>query len=176
MAALTATRWTPLDIRCSVECNLLQPTDLLMPTQKFTDKLLRGLKPPAAGQIDIWDEVLPSFGVRIGTTGRKTFFVGTRIGGKYRRITMKPSFPHLELAAARSRAREIIADAQAVIGPELRKKRDEAGTFGAVAAAFMQDFAKHHRTRRQMQRYIDGDLAGWRDRQIAGITRAEIRE
>jgi integrase len=154
----------------------LQPRDPLMPTQKLSDKMLRGLKPPAEGQIDIWDEVLPSFGVRIGKSGRKTFFVGTRIRGKYRRITIQPAFPQLELAEARSRAREIIADAQGGVGPELRKKRDEAGTFGAVAAAFMQDFAQHHRTRGEMQRYINGDLAVWHNRQIAEITRAEIKE
>ena len=61
-----------------------------MPTQRFTDKLLRGLKAPASGQVDVWDELTPGFGVRIGTTGRKSFIVGTRINGDYKRITLKP--------------------------------------------------------------------------------------
>jgi hypothetical protein len=35
-----------------------------MPT--FTDKMLKGLKPQTAGQRDVWDKVLPCFGVRVG--------------------------------------------------------------------------------------------------------------
>jgi integrase len=143
---------------------------------KLTDKFLRGLKPPKSGQIDIWDDLLPSFGVRIGKTGRKSFFVGTRIKGRYRRITLKPPYPHLDLATARLKAREVIADAHGGIGPELRQRREERGTFGAVAAAFMQDFAHSHRTRDEMQRKINIDLAEWRDRQIIEISRRDIKE
>lgn len=147
-----------------------------MPTQKLTDKGIRGLETPTTGQVDYWDELLPGFGVRIGTTGRKSFFVGTRVKGRYRRITLKPAFPHLQLAEARAVAKAIIADAQGGVGPELRKKRKEKGTFGAVANAFMQDFAHSHRTRKEMQRKIDVDLAEWHDRQITDITRPEIKE
>jgi integrase len=147
-----------------------------MPTQKFTDKMLKGLKPPALGQLDIWDGLLPGFGVRVGTTGRKSFFVGTRINGNYRRITLKPPYDQLDLATARARAKQIMADAHGGIGPEVRKKRDEKGTFGAVAATFMQDYAKNHRTRDQMQRRIDGDLAEWRDLQLTDIKRHDIKE
>ena len=154
-------------------CNLRDP---LMSSLKLTDKTLKGLKAPKSGQIDIWDELLSGFGVRIGTTGRKSFFVGTRVNGHYRRITLKPAFPALELAAARAKAKEIIADAQGGIGPEVRKKREEKGTFGAVAADFMSSYAKNHRTKDEMQRYIDGDLAEWHKRQIAEITRGDIKE
>jgi integrase len=147
-----------------------------MPRQKLTDKSIRGLKTPAIGQVDIWDELLPGFGIRVGAGGRKAFIVGTRVKGKFRRITLKPAFPELELAAARSRARQIIADAQSGIGPELRAKRSEKGTFGAVASSFMEDFAKKHRTRGEMQRKIEKELADWHDRQISDITRSEIKE
>src|SRR5512144_1800337 len=146
-----------------------------MPTQRLTDKTLQGLKPPAVGQVDVWDEVIPSFGVRVGAK-RKSFFVGTRINGKYRRITLKPHYPLLSLPGARTQAREIIADAQAGVGPELRRKREETGTFGAVAAAFMHDYAKNHRTRGEMQRKIDVDLADWRHLQISDIKRKHIKE
>jgi len=86
------------------------------------------------------DTVLRSFAVRTGKT-TKTFFVGTRVRGKYRRITVG-SYPAMSLAEARKAAGSIINDAQAGIGPELRKKREKAGTFGAVALAFMQDYAR----------------------------------
>ena len=134
------------------------------------------VKAPTSGNVDYWDELLPGLAVRVGHGGTKSFFVGTRVKGRYRRITLKPAFPHLELATARSQARQIIADAQGGIGPEVRKKRQEKGTFGALAADFMGDFAHSHRTRKEMQRKIDVDLAEWRDRPIADISRGEIKE
>jgi len=70
----------------------------------------------------------------------------------------------------------LFLDAHAGIGPELRKKREEKGTFGAVAKSFMQDYAKNHRTRDEMQRIIDRYLAEWHERQISEITRGEIKE
>lgn len=154
-----------------------------MSNQKFSDKWLRGLKPPVSGQIDIWDATLPGFGIRVGTTGRKSFIVGTRVSGRYRRITLKPPYLYstggdvqTSLAAARSWAKMIMGDAQAGVAPEVRKKRSEAGTFIAVANAFMTDFAHSHRTRGEMQRKIDVDLRAWHDRQIGDITRRDIKE
>ena len=145
-----------------------------MPGQKFSSKTLDGLKFTKSGQIDLWDSVLPGFAVRVGKN-TKTFFVGTRVNGKYRRITVG-SYPAIGLADARKRAGEIINDAQRGVGPELRKKREKAGTFGAVAQAFMQDYANKHRTREEMQRKINVDLAQWHDLQISDITRGDIKE
>jgi integrase len=149
-----------------------------MPKQRLTDKSIRGLKAPANGNVDYWDELLPGLALRVGHGGTKSFFVGTRVKGRYRRITLKPPFPHLELADARSQAREIIADAQGGIGPEVRKKRSEKGTFGVVADAFMQDYVrkKNLRTAGEYQRKINTDLLEWHDRHITDITRGDIKE
>jgi integrase len=102
--------------------------------------------------------------------------VCTRVNGVFRRFTLKPAFPELTLAEARARAVKIIADARDGISPAVRQRREERGTFGAVAAAFMTDYAMHHKTRRQMQRKIDVDLAAWRDVPIASFTRGDIKE
>ena len=142
--------------------------------KKLTDKTLRGLKAESTA-VDYWDEMLPGFGVRVGTTGVKSFFAGVYVNGKYRRITLG-RYDILSLVDARTKAKAIMADAHGGIGPELRKKRDEKGTFGAVAQAFMQDYAKDHRTRKEYQRKIDVELAAWHDRQIADIRRADIKE
>ncbi|HET7448386.1 MAG TPA: integrase arm-type DNA-binding domain-containing protein, partial [Methyloceanibacter sp.] len=54
----------------------------------FTDKGLRGLKHPANGQYDKFEGgKLKAFGIRVGKES-KTFFVGVRVQGKYRRITI----------------------------------------------------------------------------------------
>ena len=102
--------------------------------------------------------------------------VSTWVNGKFRRFTIKPPFPSIGLAEARAQAVQIIADAQVGVTPEVRKKREEKGTFGAVAADFMRDFAHSHRTRKEMQRKIDVELAAWHDRPIREITRSDIKE
>ena len=125
--------------------------------------------------------MLPGFGVRVGYGGRKAFIVGTRINGKFRRITLKPAYPHLELAEARSQAKQIIADAQAGIGPDERKKRDAKKSFRAVADAFMVAHGNKLRTRKEVRRKIDIDLRAWHDLQISrhqagGYFKSSVRE
>jgi hypothetical protein len=73
-----------------------------MARQRLTDKGIRGLEAPASGQIDYWDEIMPGFGVRVGHGGRKAFIVGTRINGKFKRITLKPAFPTLRQSRVRT--------------------------------------------------------------------------
>ena len=146
----------------------------------FTDKMIRGLKHPAEGQQDVWEGgKIKGFGIRVGKE-TKTFFVGIRVNGKYRRVTIgqydERGLAGVSLKEARDEAYQIVADAHAGIAPELRKKRDERGTFGAVAETFMVDYASKHRSRREKQRIINHDLAVWHDRQISEITRADIKE
>ena len=54
----------------------------------------------------MWDKILPGFGIRVSMGGRKSFIVGTRIDGKFRRITLTPPYGadsgRLTLADARS--------------------------------------------------------------------------
>jgi integrase len=154
-----------------------------MPQLKFLDKTLHGLKPPVKGQAEWWDTVMPGFGMKIGSGGRKSFQVLTRIDGRVRRFTLKPAFPILTLAKARDQARKIIADAHSGIDPEAAEKaalqtakKHARNTFGAVAADFMADHAKNLRTRGEMQRKLDVELLPhWGDRPIAGISRADVK-
>ena len=54
-----------------------------MPKQKLTDKSIRGLKAPTSGNVDYWDELLPGLAIRVGHGGTKSFFVGTRVKGRF---------------------------------------------------------------------------------------------
>jgi hypothetical protein len=122
----------------------------MMPTQELkSDRAVTALPVPQVGQIDYWDALLPAFGVRVGHGGRKSFIVATRVNGKFRRFTLKPAFPELTLSDARARAVQIIADARNGITPKVREYRTARDTFGAVTEAFMTDYARHHRTRRE---------------------------
>jgi integrase len=146
----------------------------------FTDKMIRGLKHPTKGQVDVWEGgKIKGFGIRVGKE-TKTFFVGVRVNGKYRRISIgqydERGLAGVSLKEARDKAYQIVGDAHAGIAPEVRKRREERGTFGAVTEAFMTDYAHSHRTRDEMQRIINHDLAEWHDRQITEITRSEVKE
>jgi integrase len=156
-----------------------------MPRHKLSEAFLKGSRAtPTKGQIDYWDTLTPGFGVRIGHGGRKAFQVLTRVDGRIRRFTLKPAYPALSLAAARDQAAKILKDAQAGLDPAAAKAEERRkaqarrrNTFGAVAADFMEDFAKNHRTRGEMQRKIDVELLPrWGDRPIASITRADVKE
>jgi integrase len=154
-----------------------------MPRKKLTDKGLQKLVPvPGQKQTDFWDELTPGFGVRVSYGGRKSFQVLTRVNGKLQRLTIG-SYPRLSLAEARDQAERLLKDAAAGISPKDREteQRHQAqaqrlNSFGAVAAAFMEDHAKGLRSRDELQRMLDRDLLPlWRGRAIASITRSEVK-
>ena len=74
---------------------------------RLTDISLRSLK-PRSEQYDVLDDLLPNFGVRVGTTGRLSFFVMYRTNGRRRRDTLG-QFPIVTLAEARQLARQRLA-------------------------------------------------------------------
>ena len=153
--------------------------------EKLTDKRLQAIKPPAEGYLEVWDVGLPGFGVRVSPKGRKTFICKTRVDGKQRRYSVG-TYPAKSLAKGRDDARAIMD--QAANGVDYReqqqaerrerelKKRD---TFGAVAEAFIEEYAKAKglRTWRDMQQYLDRDvLPQWRDRPVHEIQRRDVKE
>ncbi len=78
-----------------------------MPRKKLTDRTVAGLKAPAAGQVDYFDDNPRSFGLRISAGGRKAFFVMYRFDRRLRRYTLGP-YPALRLAEARKKAKDAL--------------------------------------------------------------------
>lgn len=92
-----------------------------MPKVTLNDKAAR--RPaPETGQIELWDTVLPGFGLRIAAGGARTYFAVRRLNGKLTRRTIGKHPPmHLtkgdqlgpdELwpSAARTRARKVLEE------------------------------------------------------------------
>ena len=154
-----------------------------MASTKLTDRAINALKPasPEQRQYEVWDRVLPGFGVRVSLSGSRSFVVLTRIDGKSRRFTLG-RYPQMTLAEAREAARGVLEDAARGIDPKERQRaekrereRERRNTFRAVAAEFMEHRAAA-RTRAEMQRKLDRDiLPELGDEPIRGITRADIR-
>ena len=74
---------------------------------RLTEISLRNLK-PRSEQYAVLDDLMPNFGVRVGTTGKLSFFVMYRIGGRRKRDTLG-QFPIVTLAEARQLARQRLA-------------------------------------------------------------------
>ncbi len=149
---------------------------------RLTDRSIKQ-KPPATGQTEIWDTVVPGLACRISYGGRRTFTIMTRIDRRQIRRTVG-HYPNLSLSDARDKARDMLADAAKGIDPMERERRDrhEAQrarhhTFGWVAEAFMADHGSKLRTAGEYQRKIDVEiLPHWRDLPISEITRADVRD
>ena len=138
----------------------------------LTDTKVAAIKPPAAGQEEHKDSKVTGLRLRVGAGGKKTWIVRARAGQKV--INKKlGSYPAMKLAAAR-------AAAEAILEAIARDGTTEAAdrTFGAVASAWIDKVAKPkndswRQQERRLERHV---LPTWRDRKIAEIRRADVRE
>lgn len=72
----------------------------------LSDVMLRAAKPPASGQITLWDAQLPGFGLRCSQGGTKTFIL---MHGQERKRTTIGRYPIISLSEARNQAKRILA-------------------------------------------------------------------
>lgn len=145
-----------------------------MPSQRLTDRSLRALK--TEGQrVEVWDETLPGFGVRVSPTGRKVFIVRYRAGGKRRRVRVG-RYPETSLADARDRAKVLLG--QVVGGDDPVRIHREGKTFGELADIYLERYAKKNKREkswREDERQLDKDvLPAWRDRPAGSIRRDDV--
>src|SRR3546814_13323249 len=75
----------------------------------LTDAKLKGLKSPAAGQLEYCDQAVPGLRVRIGVSGARTFVLRKRVAGKPRNITLGRYSERFGLADARKKARALLS-------------------------------------------------------------------
>jgi integrase len=141
----------------------------------LTDAKVAAIKPPAAGQEEHKDEgpgYVQGLRLRVGTSGKKSWIVRARAGDKL--INKKlGSYPAMRLAAARKSAAGLL-EALARDGSTEAVDR----TFGAVADAWIEKVAKPKNSswRLQERRLEMHVLPHWRDRKIAGLSRADVRD
>jgi integrase len=138
----------------------------------LTDAKVAAIKPPAAGQEEHRDTKVTGLRLRVGAGGKKTWTVRARAGAKV--INKKiGSYPAMKLAAARGAAEKLL-EALARDGSTDAIDR----TFGAVADAWIEKVAKPKNSswRLQERRLEMHVLPHWRDRKIATITRADVRD
>jgi integrase len=168
---------------------------------KFTDKFLQSprdpqtgnLIAPAAGKrVRIWDAHTNGLGLRITSTGAKSFYVVRRRKGEKngQPITIVlGSYPDMCLADARSRADDLLRDLKKGVDPREveaeqrkvkaeRKKAEEvrkANVFSVVAATFIKRYVATKRTAGPIAQLVRREfVARWGDKPITDIGRTDI--
>lgn len=150
-----------------------------MNSEGLTDLAIRKAAPASGRRIELWDNRVPGFGLRIAAGGAKTFVVMYRIRGRKRRLTLG-RYPLLSLAEARQRALTALAQAARGVDPgeSVLAASGERHRFEDVAAAFVaMHCSRHNRenTRRETERQLHTIfLPVWQKRDIAEIGRMDV--
>lgn len=150
-----------------------------MPTKTLTQLFIDNLKSaPTGTRIEYWDRVHHGFGVRVGDSGVKTFFVMPRLNG--RRIRVKLGrHPVLTVKEARERAARIAVACIDGVDPR-RPDAPTALPFHTIAKRFLHEYAAEKQaesTRTETKRILNKEvLPHWADRSVQAITEADVRE
>jgi integrase len=130
-------------------------------------KLLRGLVELARiVRVDYWDSSLRGFGIRVTPDGRKTFFVRYRFAGLRRRFVLG-SYPSVDLAEARTRAKKALGRVSDGADPleekkkkeeEQRQKRQAGISFEELATAYLAEEVVKLRSRYEVERVFKRDI------------------
>jgi integrase len=142
----------------------------------LTDAAVKRLKPPADGQIEVFDQGYPGLALRLSYGGSKAWVYFYRnAAGKLRRYTLG-AYPSLSLAEARTewrKAREAVSMGR---DPAKDRKRQTGATeFAAVLAEWLKRDQGENRSHDQVKRMIDNDvLPAWKGRDISTIGRRDV--
>ncbi len=111
---------------------------------KLTDKYLSSFKPHPNRRVEIRDELLTGFSVRVSSSGKKTFNLTRRVNGKIRRFRLG-DYGIMSLAEARERARQMLYEIETgeferSTGVTVKR----SPTLGQVLPEYLEKHAKVH--------------------------------
>lgn len=144
-----------------------------MPSQNPTAAFVENVRPEATGK-EYWDARNPGFGLRVGTSGAKSWMMFYRLNGKVIRETLG-KYRTLGPADARRLARDRAGAVQA--GIDHRKpKAAEADTVADLAAAFMAQHCRpNNRSRRSQEAQLQMHVVSrWGDLPLGRVTKMDV--
>lgn len=138
----------------------------------LTDSRVAGFKPPAKGQQEYPDGKVTGLRLRVGAGGAKAWIFRARTGDRTMNKKLG-NYPGMNLSEARAAALKLIAAIARGGSAEAAER-----TFGAVAQHWIEKVAQPRNDswrlqERQLESHV---LPAWRDRKIADIRRAEVRD
>jgi integrase len=155
-----------------------------MPTEKLSEKRVASVQPPQSGRLELWDALVPGFGLRVTDKGAKSWCVMYRHAGVKKRLTLG-AYPAKSLADAREAAREALRKVERNVDPVAERKAAKAAppprvdTFESVVAEFMKRhvLARGRRDANGTQRIFEKHvLSRWRDRDMKSIRKRDVIE
>lgn len=125
-------------------------------TARAVQGMVQGIKTPESGRVEYFDETTAGFGVRVSSSGRRSWFVMFRCEGRLERLTIGPAGDEgLSLADARARAKEALqAAAKGRNLAEEKRRGRRAKTFRELADRYIEEYAKPNKR------------SWWRDKEI----------
>jgi hypothetical protein len=120
--------------------------------KKLDDRTVRNLKAPSSGRLEIWDKLLPGFGVRVTENDARTWFIMYRIGfgdGRKQRRYRIGDAKFMNLSEAREAARQALGKVERGIDPAGSRGHVQGApvnpdSFAAVAHAYLERYVKKH--------------------------------
>ena len=142
---------------------------------RLTDKGIAALPAaPAGKRLEIWDDLVAGFGVRVTDTGHKTFVAYARFRGVPSRRTIGV-VGKIKLADARADARWMLEAALRGEDPAADARDARANTFGAALEQYITKHVRKQKrakdTERELRNYL---LAAWERRPLDKIDKKDV--
>jgi integrase len=154
--------------------------------KKLDDRTVRNLKPAPSGRLEIWDRLLPGFGLRITPNDARTYFVMYRTGfgeGRKQRRYRIGDAKLMSLGEAREAARKVLGKVEKGVDPAAERVSVQGvqatpDSFAAVATAYLDRYVKKNcrpSTYRETARIFNVDLIpAWGARAVTSISRRDV--
>ena len=144
----------------------------------LTDLKVKNLKSVSGKRTEMWDGLLPGFGVRVSPKGTKSFILMYRFNGKLRRQTLG-RYPILSLSVARQKAQDILLKASHGDDPaDMLTDKRKAGSFSQILEDFLKLHCQRHNkpsTQASTRRLLVTEfLPDWEKRVVRGIRKRDI--
>lgn len=157
---------------------------------RLNDRSVRKLMATATRRRDVWDTVLPGFGVRVSPGGECSYVVRYRVNGRLRRMTIG-SRKHITLSKAREAAHDALGAAR--FGKDAAAEKivaRKAETFAELAREYIERHASKKRSGREDIRILNGSphkkktgkkpheplVARWGNLKVKEIKRRDVRD
>ena len=150
-----------------------------LPVIKITEAGVARIEPPKKDRVDYWDKAQPGFGLRVTSTGHRSWQIMYRTDGKRKRLSLG-DWPALPLKLARDAAAQALK--QVGEGHDPSRQRT-AVTGGAVTVDHLaKSYLERHARRNKKSWQADEGMIRreiipeWGRRSAAGIARRDVIE
>ncbi|MGH6866400.1 MAG: tyrosine-type recombinase/integrase [Methyloceanibacter sp.] len=143
-----------------------------MPKKALNDLVVKRLKPPASGQVDVFDLGYPGFALRVSYGGAKAWTFFYRLGNRQRRLTLG-HYPATSLSEAREKWRQ--AKEHVARGRDPSKQDTAGDNFESVAREWLKRDQQHNRSFLEVERIVNKEMLPiWGHRSIRDVRRHDI--